>query len=257
MPGRGSLQRTGTCESHVKLACMGRQEAQISHTSSMLRFRRSWQEGPGYHASQRRYPGAGAVDPCRLSLVRSSDRAVTLVMSLGRNIRRLRLAAGFQTQKEFASHLGVPQPQASDWENDRYGILETMTILKIAKSLGCSVDELLVGVDPAYDRMRETHEEMPVVAEGEALPEGGSARGLEFAEPVQRLSRPGDLQDPRVYGVRILGESMFPAYRPGMVAIAAPHCPARDGDEVYAHLVSGERLVRVVHAVARGFVLQP
>lgn len=178
-------------------------------------------------------------------------------MSLGRNIRRLRLEAGFRTQKEFASHLGVPQPQASDWENDRYGVLETMTILRIAKFLGCSLDQLLAGVDPAYDGMREMHEEMPVVAEGEAFPEGGRACDHESAEPVQRLSRPGDLRDPRVYGVRILGESMLPTYRPGVVAIAAPHCPARDGDEVYAHLVSGERLVRVVHAVARGFVLQP
>ena len=53
------------------------------------------------------------------------------------------------------------------------------------------------------------------------------------------------------------GDSMLPAHRPAMVAIVSPGCRVRDGDEVYAHLVSGERLVRVVHPVTGGFVLEP
>ena len=50
---------------------------------------------------------------------------------------------------------------------------------------------------------------------------------------------------------------MLPAHQPAMVAIVSPGCLVRDGDEVYAHLVSGERLVRVVYPVTGGFVLEP
>ena len=97
-----------------------------------------------------------------------------------------------------------------------------------------------------------------MIAEGDAFP-ARRVRGQEPAEIVQRLPRPGDLQDPRAYGVRIRGDSMLPAHRPAMamVAIVSPRCRVRDGDEVYVHLVSGERLVRVVHTVEGGFVLEP
>ena len=67
----------------------------------------------------------------------------------------------------------------------------------------------------------------------------------------------GELRDPNAYGVWIRGDSMLPAHQPAMVAIVSPGCLVRDGDEVYAHLVSGERLVRVVHPVTGGFVLEP
>ena len=96
-----------------------------------------------------------------------------------------------------------------------------------------------------------------MIAEGAAFPAGGRTRGQEPAEIVQRLSRPGDLQDPNAYGVWIRGDSMLPAHRPVMVAIVSPGCRVRDGDQVYAHLVSGERPVRVVHSVTGGFVLEP
>ena len=178
-------------------------------------------------------------------------------MSLGWNIKRLRWDAGFQTQKAFANHLGVPQSQVSDWENGRYAVLDVVTLVKIAKALRCSVDQLLAGLDPDYDRMLETGREIPVIAEGAAFPAGGRVRGQEPAEIVQRLPRPGDLQDPSAYGVRIRGDSMLPAHWPAMVAIVSPGCLVRDGDQVYAHLVSGERLVRVVHPVTGGFVLEP
>ena len=78
-----------------------------------------------------------------------------MVVSLGQNIKRLRWEAGLQTQKALADLLGVPQPQVSDWENDRYAVLETLTLVKIAKGLRCSVDQLLAGIDPDYDRVRE------------------------------------------------------------------------------------------------------
>ena len=170
-------------------------------------------------------------------------------MSLGQNIKRLRWEAGLQTQKSLADLLGVPQPQVSDWENDRYAVLETLTLVKIAKGLRCSVDQLLAGVDPDYDRVRETVRaagaeparvdaavetpaDIPVVAEGDAPPEGVTRddRVRERGVIVQWVSRPGDLRDPNAYGVRVRGDSMIPAHRPNTIASVSPGRRVEDGD---------------------------
>ena len=195
-------------------------------------------------------------------------------MSLGQNLKRLRWNAGFQTQKALADLLGVPQPRVSDWENDRYAVLETKTLVRIAKGLRCSIDQLLAGVDPDYDRIlqaarmpavepargsspSDTRSDIPVVAEGGALPPGFAHGGprREHPEVVQWVSRPGDLSDPHAFGVRVRGDSMIPAYRPNTIAIVAPGHRVRDGDEVYAQLGSGERLIRVVRTLPGGFLL--
>jgi len=192
-------------------------------------------------------------------------------VSLGQNIKRLRWEAGLQTQKALADLLGVPQPQVSDWENDRYAVLETLTLVKIAKGLRCSVDHLLAGVDPDYDRVRdasagetlhadslvETSAEIPVISEGDAFTDGGHDRSKALAAIVRRTARPGALQDPNAYGVQIRGDSMLPAHRPNMIAIVSPGLRVQDGDEVYVQLASGECMVRLVHAVQGGFMLQP
>lgn len=73
-------------------------------------------------------------------------------MSLGENIRRLRSLAGLTTQKAFLELLGVPRSQVSDWENDRHAVLEIATLIRLAKLFRCSLDDLLEGVDPDYDR---------------------------------------------------------------------------------------------------------
>ena len=195
-------------------------------------------------------------------------------MSLGRNIKRLRWEAGLHTQKALADLLGVPQPQVSDWENDRYAVLATTTLVRIAKGLRCSLDQLLAGVDPDYDRIRQADPEIavapgcadpligavsnvPVVAEGDALPQGFASVGRRTEQPgiVQWVSRPGDLRDPNAYGVRIRSDSMLPAYRPNTIAIVTPGRRVQDGDEVYAQLGSGERLIRLLRAVQGGCVL--
>ena len=196
-------------------------------------------------------------------------------MSLGQNIKRLRWQAGLQTQKAFADLLGVPQPRVSDWENDRYAVLETTTLVRIAKGLRCSIDQLLVGLDPDYDRIRQTGHvrvveparvhspvepltDIPVVIEGDAMPQGipQGGRRAEHSGIVQWVPRPRDLADPNAYGVRIRGDSMVPAHRPNTIAIVTPGRRVQDGDEVYAQLGSGERLIRLVRTMRGGCLLQ-
>ena len=187
-------------------------------------------------------------------------------MSVGKNIKRLRMVMGLQTQKALAGLLGASQPQVSDWENARSAVLKVSSLIKLAKALHCSVDELLAGVDPDYDRIREggavparIGSDIAVVAEGDALPDciAWNEREQERPAVLGWLSRPGDLVDPNAYGIWIRSDSMLPAFRPNMIAIVSPALAVRDGDEVYVQLTSGECLVRLLHTSGNGYVLQP
>ena len=187
-----------------------------------------------------------------------------LTVSLGRTIKRLRAVTGVRTQKALAEKLGVPQPQVSDWENDRYTTLEISSLVKIAKAFRCSVDVLIAGNDADYDRIggvpATTLPDIAVVAEGDVLPDEVAMRNRRArARPkvLRWVSRPGDLGDPQAYGVEILGDSMLPAYWPNMIAIVSPELEVRDGDEVYCQLASGERAVRLMHTCRDGYILRP
>ncbi len=182
-------------------------------------------------------------------------------MTLGTNIKRLRMLAGFRTQKELADLLRVSSSQLSEWVTGRYGAPSISSLVRLAKALGCSVEDLLVGVDPDYDRIRRsTSSAIAVVAEGDALPDGitWNESGQERPKVLRWLFRPGDLRDPRAYGIEIRGDSMLPAYRPNMIALVSPGLEVCDGEEVYAQLASGECLVRLLHMSDPGrYLLQP
>ena len=197
------------------------------------------------------------------------------LVSLGQNIKRLRIAAGLATQRALADRLHVPQPQVSDWENDRYGALETQTLIKLAKVLRCSIDQLLDGVDPDYDQVREAREtisvepgridyatdttgRIPVVAEGVVAPGGITWEGGTPApgDIEGWISRPRDVDDANAYGVRVRGDSMAPAYPPQTIAIVSPGRRVQDGDEAYVQIVPDERLIRLVRKTRGGYVLE-
>ena len=143
-------------------------------------------------------------------------------------------------QKELAELLGVPQSQVADWEYDRYGVIEVRSLIKLAKAFHCSVDELLVGVDPDYDRVLEhivvrasaagTWPDIAVVGEGDARPDylARNEYGQGRPEVLGWLPRPAGLDDARAYGVQIRGDAMLPAYRRGMIALASPARVVRD-----------------------------
>ena len=195
-------------------------------------------------------------------------------MSLGQNIKRLRTAAGISTQRALADRLHVPQPQVSDWENDRYGTLETQTLMKLAKVLRCTIDQLLDGVDPDYDQVREARVaidaeprhidyatdaagSIPLVAEGSAAPAGIPWKGDAPPGEIERwIPRPRDVEDASAYGVHVRGDSMAPAYPPHTIAIVSPDRRVQDGDEAYVQLAPDERLIRLVRKTRGGYVLE-
>ena len=142
-----------------------------------------------------------------------------LAVSLGKNIKRLRTVAVSRSRRRWPNCSASRRPSLSDWEHDRYAILEVSSLIKLAKVLHCSVDELLTGVDPDYDRLREggavgavparPRPDIPVIAEGDALPDGITWDEREQERPAVLgwLSRPGDLGDPNAYGIRIRGDA--------------------------------------------------
>lgn len=100
------------------------------------------------------------------------------VATVGENIVRLRKLRGWR-QKDLAEKLKMHQGDLSNLEKDKRGLPEAPTLLRLAKAIKCSVDELLQGVDPEYDRI--VAHRLP---SGSAIP-GGPAHGD---------SSPGDLE---------------------------------------------------------------
>ncbi|MGE3276765.1 MAG: XRE family transcriptional regulator [Vicinamibacterales bacterium] len=72
--------------------------------------------------------------------------------TIGANIREARKRAGYATGKAFAEAMGVDASRVSEWENDTYQP-KIETLIRIAKFLECPVDELLSGIDAAYDEI--------------------------------------------------------------------------------------------------------
>lgn len=202
--------------------------------------------------------------------------------TIGENIRRLRIAAGFAEQKPFAEALSVPQSRVSDWEHDRYGLPDTATLIKMAKTLGVSIDALLSGIDPHYDfassgqpqstfvqESRPTYgrhgaltdgrpDELPVIAEGEPPPSDPRYwdGGKPIRKPTDSIARPLDVSDRHAYGVLVRGHSMQPIFRPGMCLVASPHAAASNGDEVYVTLKTGECCIAIAREVPAGWLLE-
>lgn len=84
------------------------------------------------------------------------------VATFGSNLTRLREKAGFKTAKSLADAIGSSAPVVSRWENDATGLPEGPTLLRLAKALSCSIEELMDGVDPDYDivRARATRDQL-------------------------------------------------------------------------------------------------
>lgn len=115
------------------------------------------------------------------------------LMGIGENIARLREAAGFKTQVDFAKALSViagrtvPSTRVSDWENNRYKLVSTETLLMIAKVANVSVDDVISGVDPAYDAVLQNRS-----AAGTQIAESGSTPPVESEPSVDAPRRSRD-----------------------------------------------------------------
>lgn len=194
------------------------------------------------------------------------------VPTFGQNLKRLRQAAGFKLSKDLATALDVTPPVVSAWENDQGGLPETPTLFKLAKTVKCRVEDLLEGIDPDYDRVRETlshnaeeldidvtnytREDIPVIQEGEASP-SGLAWDVDPrpASEADRTSRPYDFREKGAYAVVLHGDSMEPLLKRGMRLIVSVRQAIADGDLAYVQLRSGERLAKIATRMTDAWLL--
>lgn len=209
---------------------------------------------------------------------RSLAPRLAFVPTIGDNIKRFRLAAGFEDQGTFADKLGVPQSSVSRWETN---VLKPsrINLVRIAVAVNRSVDDILdehanesdlashtrtgvrTGDDAVLDEtdVRRGYEPdaIPVIAEGEATPAGMSWTNTIVRHVViEYIARPHDVDDPDAYGLLVIGDSMQPTFRKGHRLVVSPNTPIDDGDEVYVQLKTGERLIKLAFRIEGGWRLE-
>lgn len=72
-------------------------------------------------------------------------------VSIGDNIRREREARRL-TQAQLAARAQMPQGQISNLESGRSADPSASTLIRVARAIGCAVDDLLIDVNPDYER---------------------------------------------------------------------------------------------------------
>src|SRR5688500_12686431 len=80
---------------------------------------------------------------------------VSAVATFGENVRRLRTAAGLEHGRQLAERIGVAPSVVSRWETDATGLPEAPTLLRLAKAVNCTIDELLQGIDEEYEAIKD------------------------------------------------------------------------------------------------------
>lgn len=75
-------------------------------------------------------------------------------VTVGKNIKRLREAAGHEHQGDFADRIGKRQQWLSDVEVGRVGMPDAGNLLLIATAIPCTLDALFEGVDSRFDASR-------------------------------------------------------------------------------------------------------
>lgn len=96
----------------------------------------------------------------------ANDYPRLLMGSLGINLKRAR---GSRKQKDIAAELGMKQTELSNYEHDRYATITLDKLLVLARGYRCSVEELVVGIDSAYDLSRHEQRLQGTLRTGGAL----------------------------------------------------------------------------------------
>jgi phage repressor protein C with HTH and peptisase S24 domain len=198
------------------------------------------------------------------------------VFQVGDVLRKLRTDKGWSLE-DLAEKSGVDKMTISKFERGLANAREsTVTSLALAVGLSSAAELHAIAArdlprhtgsvvrtpDDAVPEGNDIHrgyeaDAIPVIAEGEATP-----HGLLWTTTIVRhvvieyIARPYDLNDKEAYGLLVIGDSMEPVFRKGHRLIVSPNTPIEDGDEVYAQLATGERLIKVAFRIEAGWRLE-
>ena len=86
----------------------------------------------------------------------SNSYRLAAVATFGGNVRKLRRAVGLK-QKDLAAKLDIAKNTMSGLEKEREGFLPgAPMLLRLAKAIGCTVDDLLQDLDAEYEQIKSS-----------------------------------------------------------------------------------------------------
>lgn len=175
-------------------------------------------------------------------------------MSLGKNVRKLREARGWE-QKDLALASSVSNGTISAIEvrdSKRSAVAPAL-----ARALGVTLEQLMSDDMDALAPDAPTHEPSnvapaPALRASRQIPVVGEVKGGDhgYLEELQYPVGHGDgtvdfpTTDPMAYALRVRGDSMHPRYRAGEFVVVEPSVEALPGDDVVVALVDGRKLLK-------------
>lgn len=148
------------------------------------------------------------------------------------------------TQAQLGEYLGVSKANVSGWENGRHTPSYSQ-LLNISTVTGAKLPHIVEPTEPqaAHAGTMLKLRRVPVVGTAKMGDEG-------YYEEIGSIVGAGDghieiaVDDPNAYGIRIKGQSMFPAIRDGWYVLVEPNGTAREGEYVLLKLADGRRMVK-------------
>ena len=180
-------------------------------------------------------------------------------MTIGENIRRIRLKAGL-TQEEFGKIAGVSGMAVSQWENGR-AVPRMGAVERIASSLRIPKASI-IDENVAYDKPKNSIPvsgmpmgKVPLVGHTHA----GEPILPEEVDEYPEVSIPQFLidRDPDSYGLSVDGDCMDVICPPGMVAVVQPNVAVRSGDVVVATIDGADSIMRRATMINGDLILSP
>jgi len=167
-------------------------------------------------------------------------------LTTGEVINRLKNLFLVDTDYKLAKEMGIGQANISMWKKrDKVSI---KVITDICNQHGFNINHVLYGeghsqVPGSFGMPKQTGL-IPVVGLAEAGPGIFSLDGdYPPGSSDTYLSKPYGLKDTSAFGIRIEGDSMRPAFKPGHMVIVSPNLECQNGDIVVAHLKSNGNIL--------------
>lgn len=163
------------------------------------------------------------------------------------------------TQQELGDQLSVTKSNVSGWENNRHQpsfdqLRRISDITGVDLPASRSFETAVVREpDPEYAGRARSARTIPVVGSAKLGEDG-------FYEEVSSAVGHGDghieieTADPNAYGLRVRGQSMFPAIRDGWYVLVEPNMECHAGGYVLIRLRDGRKMVKELLFVRGGSI---
>jgi len=167
----------------------------------------------------------------------------------------LRKKLGY-TQDKFGALMGVPMKTYQNWERG-IGEPQASTLAKLIDLTNVNLTWLLIGKGLMFGNETKNGDNeaiwaddkpdlIPVLCKIQAGPNGR----FNDEKPLFYLPRPHGVIEKPLYGFEVIGDSMYPAYKPGDIVFATPTKQPRTGEDHIVQLSWGELVLKRIQVIA-------